>query len=475
MTKVEDKIEEIELTPEALKAISDNVTGEILPTVTEAIEKALEGNAATVKEAVEAVLEARKKEDEEAADTPEAKKLAAAKAAKAAAELDADPIAKGLADGTIDKEISEMSAAKRFYAQVKALTNEEGADLKTLRKINRYNLATQQKARAEAAKKGENVLAKTGYANSTTAADGAVLIPDAEFVTTVFDNLPKYGVAFSDADVRQTDRTSVRVISLDSGLTFYKTGEGVAKTSAKLQFSKNEVPLFKYAVIVPAADEFSDDAAVDYWNLVTRELSRAYAKLADQIVFTDEKTGSGTSEYGGIINLTGVLTQTIGAGLDWGDLLAAQGKTEDDLDESNNKWYMRKETWYTLIGLKGTTNDHFISGSLNTSTGWVANPNQPTTPWGTPVKFTRVLPGINTVQANDGIAVYGDLSNYILYNKRGMMLKMLTEATIHDADNSAVNLAEQDISAMRAVVRLLGICPKGNRGKFVVMGTGTVS
>ncbi len=164
------------------------------------------------------------------------------------------------------------------------------------------------------AHEGQAEVAKTGYANETTAADGAVLIPDAEFVTTVFDNLPTYGVAFTYADVRQTDRTSVRVLSLDTGLTFYATAEAGTKTGAKLAFAKNEVSLQKFAVIVPSTDELSDDAAIDYWNLVTRELTRAYAKKADELVFTDERTGgsAGTStERAGLINLNGVTTKAI--------------------------------------------------------------------------------------------------------------------------------------------------------------------
>ena len=73
------------------------------------------------------------------------------------------------------------------------------------------------------------------------------------------------------------------------------------------------------------------------------------------------------------------------------------------------------------------------------------------------------------------MAVYGDLSNYILYNKKGMDLTILKEATIVDANSQSFNLATQDGTAMRAVVRLLGKLPKGNAGKFVILGTGTVS
>jgi HK97 family phage major capsid protein len=266
---------------------------------------------------------------------------------------------------------------------------------------------------------------------------------------------------------------------------FYNTAEAGVKTAAKLSFSKNEVSLQKYAVIVPATDELTEDAAVDYWNLVTRELSRGYARKADEVVFTDATTG--------ITNLSGVITQPVsGAGttIKWEDLLAAEGKTEDDLDESNNKWFMRKETWFRLIQKRAdavTAADGaglFLAGSL--ADGWVPNPKMPTTPWGREVVYTRVLPtsggtttsgtyGSSVVSSNDGFAVYGDLKNYILYNKNGMALKMLTEATIVDQAGTTTNLATQDISAMRAVIRLLGICAKGNRGKFVIVGTGTVS
>lgn len=424
---------------------------------------------------VKAAVEASTKDilDQHLKNTEEIEKKAIEKhQAKLVAD---DPVAKGIADGKFTEEISQMSPAMRFYRQARALDPETG-NSEELLALNRFALASQLKARKEAEAKGADVVAKTGYANEVTAADGSVLIPDAEFVTTVFDNLPTYGVAFQFADVRQTDRTSVRVLSLDSGLTFYSTAEAGVKTSAKLAFAKNEVSLQKYAVIVPATDELTDDAAIDYWNLVTRELSRAYSKKADEMVFTDPATGSGTTQTGGITNLTGVITENVsGAGttVSWNDLLDTEAKLEDDIDTSNYRWFMRKETWYRLLETKGVTNDHYLAGSLND--GWVGNINTPTTPWGTPVVFTRVLPTSNSVNANDAFAVYGDLSNTILYNKRGMALKMLTEATVVDSDGANLNLATQDASAMRAVVRMLHICPKACRPKFGILGTGTVS
>lgn len=451
--------EELVLDEKELNEISDKVGASLLPQLQQKLDEGLKSTESTTKKAVEEAI---------AKMEPVVKKGVGNGDGDGNDEEDADdPVTKGIENGTIDKSIAEMTPAMRFYRQMRALSNE---NMEELAKINKYTLASQLRARKAVEKKGQEAVAKAGYANETTAADGSVLVPDAEFVTTVFDNLPNYGVVFREGDVRQTDRTSVRVISLDSGLTFYATAEAGVKTSAKLAFSKNEVSLSKYAVIVPATDELTDDAAIDYWNLVTRELTRAYGFTADTIAFTHATSG--------ITNQSGVVTHTLGANaaaLDWDDLLVAQSKTEDDLDTSNFKWYMRKETWYALIMKKGTTNDHYIAGSLSPGAGWVANPNTPMTPWGTPVVFTRVLPTINAVSANDAIAVYGDLRNYILYNKRGMQIKMLSEATILDSEGTTFNLATQDAQAMRAVVRLLGILPKGNRTKFVILGTGTVS
>lgn len=420
------KKELVEIEPETLAEISKQV-GESLD-----LDAKLEASQKATVDAVLSAIEG-KGAKKDIADK-EDKEDAAAKAHKA--DADANPLAKD------SKEIRLMKAVKAFVS----------GDNEVVKQYRALAFEMREKA---------------GYGNTATDADGGYLVPDPEFDTTVYDNLPKYGVAFQYADVRQTTKNAVKVMSLDSGLEFYATDEAGVKTSAKLAFSQKTVDLQKYAVIVPATDELSEDSAVDFWNLVTKELSRAYAKKADQIVFTDATTG--------ITNTSGVITEPVsGAGttITWDDLLTAEGAGEDDNDSSNSRWFMRKETWFRLAQTK-------YDGGGGAGTGgyyFQPNPNTPTTPWGTPVTFTRVLPKSSEVGANDAFAVYGDLANYILYNKKGMQLKVLTEATVKETDGTTdFNLATQDGTAMRAVVRMLGVLPKGNAGKFVVLGTGTVS
>lgn len=433
-----DKTEEVEI------ELGEKELGEIATKVGETLLPQLEAKMAESQDALVAKFVA-------ATEEIKGKDVKGAQADKSLGE--ADPIVKAMKAGMFSEVVTKESKEMRLFKAARALA---AGDMSVVAQYNAYATAAREKA---------------GYANEGVLADGGALVPDPEFDTTVYENLPKYGVAFANADVRQTDRNAVRFLSLDSGLQFYATAEAGVKTGAKLSFTKELTSLLKYAVIVPSTDELADDAAIDFWNLVTRELTRAYARLADEITFTDATSG--------ITNTAGVITQPVsGAGttIVWDDLLTAEGKTEDSLDSSGNKWYMRKETWYRLLRTKASGSGEYMYENF------LGNPNQPTTPWGTAVVFTRVLPSSGltngapgAVGSNDGFAVYGDLSNYVLYNKRGMALTVLREATIVDAASQNFNLATQDGTAMRAVVRLLGKLPKGSTSKFVVLGTGTVS
>lgn len=360
-----------------------------------------------------------------------------------------DQIAKGLEDGLFNENIVKESKEMRLAKAVQAFKN---GDMGLVKQYNSY----------------ANIVAKADYGNETVDADGGYLVPDPDFDTQVYENLPNYGVALANADVRRVNGNSVRLVSMSSGVEMYSTAEAGVKTGAKLTFSGQTVDLVKYAVIIPATDELTEDAAIDFWATARKEVSRAYAKKLDETVFTNATTG--------ITNTSGVITEPVsGAGttITWDDLLTAEGKGEDDMDTSNAAWYMRKETYFRLLMTKGTTNDHYLAGSINTNFNFSAV--NPTTPWGTPVRFTRVLPKSTEVGSNDAFAVYGDLSNYKLYIKNGLVMEVFNAGVVKDAGGSDFNLITQDGKALRAVARFLGVLPAGVAGRFVILGTGTVS
>lgn len=360
-----------------------------------------------------------------------------------------------------------ISKERRLFLGVKALMNN---DQETIKALNAY--AGEMYA-AKAYERGifADMAEKAGYANDAVSADGGALVPDPEFNTTIYENLPKYGVVFADGNVQTTDRTAVYALSLTGTIAFSNVAEAGAITGTKLTFNRGLQSLVKYGAIVPATEELTEDSIVDYWNIVTNEVSRAYGLIADQVVFTSATTG--------ILKTTGIVTSPLisaGAGttIAWDDLMKAEGLLEDGLDTNDFKFYMRKETFFRLAQLKasGGAGTYLASSLL---AGWNANPNNPTTPWGTPIRFTRVLPRSLDVSANGGFVIYGNLRNYNFYTRNGLEMKILTEATVTDANSNSFNLATQDGIAMRIIVRMLGLLPQGNASKFVVIGTGTVS
>lgn len=430
--------------------ISDDLQAEIVKSVTEGLnfeEKMKEVSEASAKAAAEAVVAAL--------DKPNKKSI----------EADEEAGAKKIEDLSKAEfeRFEKMSPQRRFFAAAKALA-EGNRD-----EVIAYNRFSAAKMADAAVSTGLiDAVEKAGYANINTNADGKVIVPDPDFNTQVYNNLPKYGVAFSDANVLTTDRNAVYALSLTGTVAFTSTAEAVAISGQKLVFDRKLTSLIKYAAIVPATEELTQDAIINYWELVTNEVARAYSKIADQITFTDSSMG--------IVKTTGIITQPVtstGTSITWDDLLKAEGALEDGIDTSNFKWYMRKETFYRLAQLKASTSGVYLADTM--LAGWNPNPNSPVTPWGTPIKFTRVLNRSVDAATNDHIAVFGDLKNYNLYQKNGLEMKMLSEATITDASGSSFNLATQDGYAMRVIVRLLGILPTGNAPKFVVVGTGTVS
>jgi len=390
------------------------------------------------------IAEATKSASEKAiadyvAKTEEVKK----KAVKQKSSESEDLVKKGIEAGHFSEAATKESKEVRFAKAMRALVNGQS---EVLRAYNKLSIAL----------KGAG-----DYGQEQVDADGGYLVPDADFDTTVYSNLPRYGVALQFASVSRVNGNSVRAISLDSGVTFYQTAEAGVKQSSIPQFSQNLVELNKYAAIIPATDEMTEDAAIDYWNTVTQEVTRDYARVLDEIVFTNATSG--------ITNTAGVLGEAVsGAGttITWDDLLSAEARLEDGLDTSGYRWFMRRETFFRLVQLKGTTNDHYLFSpdTLN-----------PTTPWGTPVSFTRVLPKSNEVGANDAFAVYGNLSDYKLKVKNGLVMEVFNQGIVKDTDGDDFNLITQDAKAMRAVFRAVGMLPKGNASKFVIIGTGSIS
>ena len=211
------------------------------------------------------------------------------------------------------KALKALSPAKRLMRSAIALSKGDRSTLKSLNTVAIGNIE------------------KAGYATSDVNADGGYIVADPEFEAEVEKLAEDYGVAFVEADVRNISTNAIKTNKRGSNVTMYETGQGAKKRGTKLTIERILVELRKFAAIAIATDELVEDAAIDFWAEVTQGFAEERARIADELVFTDDggslynTSGVGT----GILETAGVAIETVGSAITditWDDLLNAEAK-----------------------------------------------------------------------------------------------------------------------------------------------------
>lgn len=412
------------------KLNANTITEEEKKELTTLIEKQDDGSDTEVVEISDEVVEKLTNSIEVIVD----KKLEALEGIKETKKLGED------ARVIVEDADAKMPGKRLFAKQLLAMSRGNNSELGRLNAI---------------AMKGLSVELKSNYQNETTGADGAYLVPPADFFADVARLDGVYGVALRDADVREINSNSAIFNRKSGGVSFTETGEGVAKTGTKMTFGQDTVALRKFAAIAPFTDELDEDGAVSIYDELVRDFALARNKKADELVFTD-------TTYG-VTNVSGVKTTTFGAAfsnIDFDDLsvmISQLGQTA----RQGAKFYISAAVEAQLRVAK-----------VATTYAWnPASQGQPGTIWGYPYELVDVLP--TDFATNEAYAVFGNLKWIKLVVKRGLDITLLTEGTIHDAGNAAINLAEQDMKAVRAVTRMNARVQFPTA--FSVGGTGNVS
>jgi HK97 family phage major capsid protein len=347
----------------------------------------------------------------------------------------------------LKNDISTLPKEVRFAKAVKAFTSKDG------QAIAEYN--------AFVNKQWQDVN-KANYQNVTTAADGASLVPDPEFVAEIERLTVDYGTAARLATVRSTDRDSVTLLSGTNEISFTSAAEATAANAQKLTYAAATAALNKYIATLVMTSELVEDSAINIFQDATNEIARARAKLFDQLVFTDSTYGILTPSAGEAYK-----TQTVGSAItdfDADDAMNAQYKVVSSV-RRNGKFFMHPTVWNQLRQTKEATTGGYLFGGVGQS----VNP----TIDGVPVELVDILPAVGEITANEPFALFGDLSRIQLHVKRLLETKVFDSGVVKDAGGSDINLITQDSWALRATLR----CVPQTRftGAFVVIGTGTVS
>lgn len=295
---------------------------------------------------------------------------------------------------------------------------------------------------------GGDQMSLKALSNSVNA-DGGYLIPvelKNEIIRIANDT---YGIARRDMRYIPISGpgNTFQMPNVASGVTTYWTDEKVKKKSSTPGFGLLTLTLKKLAVIIPMTDEFLEDSVININQLLGDLVAESMAMEEDIQFFT----GNGTI-FTGILNNSNVLKVTLASGTGPGEITA-----DDLLDMLNKapasirrtgKYYLSSSVLAVIQKLRDTANGGYI---------W-ASPigGNPGTIWGRPYEIVDAMPAVGDVPVNTGFVIFTDLKRTAIFaDKQTIRVTKLTEATIHDTDGvTAINLAEQDMNALRFVERV---------------------
>jgi len=253
--------------------------------------------------------------------------------------------------------------------------------------------------------------------------------------------------------------------TLLTNVTVDWVGEGEAKEKTKPITSRIEQTLKVVAAMVIMTEEIVEDAAINLTTWCGQLLGEAIAAEEDDQFFA----GTG-APWTGILNDTNVATLQLDA------TEAMEDITPDDLLDMvaevpegavpGAKYYMHRSVFDRLRRYRSSA----VAAGDQEGSYMVQDPKEAGQYrlWGYPVVPVEALPAVGD---DDGDAdypfiIFGNLQKCCVYgDKQGIRVKLLDQASVYDENSELINLAEQDMVALRvhkrvgyAIVLPSGIC-----------------
>ena len=235
--------------------------------------------------------------------------------------------------------------------------------------------------------------------------------------------------------------------ALGTSVVVYWTDEGQKKKSTQPKFNLVTQTLKKLAAIVPMTEEIIEDSGIDLLGLVSNLLAEAIAKEEDIQFFR----GTG-SPWTGILNSTKV-NKVTATGVAAANVTVEWLQALIDATPSGAlagaKFYMHRTVLSKIRMIRE-------GGATGAFVFTPASQGNPQTILGFPVETSDAFPALSSVVSGDQFILFGNLKQGAVFGDKGQMrVKLLDQATIGDVDDETeINLAEQDMVALRVVERV---------------------
>lgn len=242
-----------------------------------------------------------------------------------------------------------------------------------------------------------------------------------------------------------------KIPALATSVSVTWTDEAGVKQSTAPTFDIVTQTLKKLAAIVPMTDEIIEDSTINLTALVAELFAEAVAKEEDIQFFN----GTG-SPWTGILNNGNVnvvnIAGTNPAAVDADDLLALVDATPSQA-LSGAKFYMNRSVFSKIRSLRIDDGGGAGTGSylMQQPTG-----SAPASIWGYPIEQSDAFPLVTETGEDQPFILFGNLSKAAIFgDKQSLRVKLLDQATVNNvANNATINLAQQDMTAIRIVERV---------------------
>lgn len=293
-----------------------------------------------------------------------------------------------------------------------------------------------------------------------TANDAAALI-DQEVSADIITNIVSDGSQFLPLMKRLPDmsakQTKIRVITALPNASFVSGAKDTSapgtKPTSRVAWDNEYITAEELAVIIPIPEEFVDDASYDIWGQIKPSLVEAFGYAIDAAI------ARGTNKPDSWPD--GLVTQAINSGN--AVTLGAGEDIYDDILSENGVFAKVESDGYIVSAamgavplksnLRGLRDDNgqpiFKREGVQGATVYMID--------GVPISFSTT----GALPSDVALMLAGDFKQLVYAIRQDITYKVLSEATLTNGQGSVLyNLAEQDMVALRAVMRLGWASPR---------------
>lgn len=223
-----------------------------------------------------------------------------------------------------------------------------------------------------------------------------------------------------------SDKKTLPRLSDSGSASWVNEGEAIKTSVPKFEYPELEAK--KLAIIIPITREKINDSVVAVLNEVKQAIADSFAAAIDKATIFGTESPFKTN----LITAIGETKIKATSGFD-ADLSNAMGLVEGNKYNCSN----------VLMGvnqkkvLRALANDNKYKGAITLNSVYE-----------TPIEFVRDF------DDKKALAITGDFSKAIIGTREDITYEILKEATIQNSDRTTLNLAQQDMIAVKATMRL---------------------